>query len=61
MSQTLLLSILTLQLLNSSFSPQEILAEHLSSAGTSPPAINRDKRAASWHEQKKKKRSGGGK
>lgn len=37
-------------------SPQEMLAECLSSAATSPPATSRGKHAALWHEQKKKQK-----
>ena len=39
--------------------PQEMLSECLSSSGTSPPAASREKHAASRHERKEKKRSGG--
>lgn len=42
MAQTLLLSVLTLHLISSFFSPQEMVAEFLSSAGAMP----REKQAA---------------
>lgn len=49
---TLLLSVLTLHLISSFFSPQEMVAEFLSSAG----AIPRDKHSASCRRAKEKRK-----